>query len=724
MGDYRAPRFLPLGTFPSEGNRSARLAAELGAEPRAVVLRPVPDALARDPEALEALRVEARRQAEAPIPHLLRVLEVVDLEDGRCVVEEYADGVSLAGLRECARARGRAVPPLVLTRLLADACAGIEAVTWLPGLTRERPAEVSVLATAVRVGFDGVTRFAPGAAGWPAAWFDDPIPALAELLRDELAAAAALAAGVTPEPLRALADRAVTDLEPSDITGFRAALLRCLSGGALAGPGYVKHVLVDLVPLDSRPRVATRLLHATLSTLASSAEPDDESGPSSVRAQGAESKVGHGNGTATENGTAADRARATSIPGVVAVARAPSGSSGDVRAGLVAPDSSAGQVRRSSAADGATVAPEPKPIIVLRWPPRSRRSAAALPPPRPACLAAEPIPAATRSHAADVLRAPALSPVGGLSEPFEIASADGERDDFAGHPLTGPEEPASSALEARVAKGAANRSASLGPAVAPVPRSRQPPHARNDGLAPAAPVGPTAAASSTPGRPTTSPPTVPDESAPSACSVSGMAAKLAAPHKRSGAWPLVASALGGGFLTLAVVHFSSQPSGASGLAPSSGASEWSDQASAAREAAASDGQASSTGSTPSMPTGAGAPRPPSGPRTASAEPSRETTRIVEPVVRSAPKRAAPTRAPIAPPAPSGTAATVEIRAPAGSTVEIDGAHRGVTPFAAPLPLAEGAHSIRVTRGGAVYDTRLYARSGEDYTLDVIFVGDL
>jgi hypothetical protein len=57
-------------------------------------------------------------------------------------------------------------------------------------------------------------------------------------------------------------------------------------------------------------------------------------------------------------------------------------------------------------------------------------------------------------------------------------------------------------------------------------------------------------------------------------------------------------------------------------------------------------------------------------------------------------------------------------------VAIDGESRGIAPFPGPLPIAEGTHFIRVTLGRGVYDTRLSARTGEDYTIDVQFVGEL
>jgi hypothetical protein len=226
MGEYEAPRFLPLGALPSEGSRSARVAAELGAKPRAVVLRPIPETVVRRTGALEGLRAEARRQAALAVPHLLRLLDVAALEDGWYGVEEHADGISLAALRDGARARGKTVPPLVIARLVADACAGLEAVAPAHGGASDAlPSGAPDLAAAIHVGFDGVARFVPAAAGWPEGLPADPARSLGELLRDELAAAEDAGAGRAPEALRLVADRVAT--EPgADPAVLRAALLR------------------------------------------------------------------------------------------------------------------------------------------------------------------------------------------------------------------------------------------------------------------------------------------------------------------------------------------------------------------------------------------------------------------------------------------------------------------------------------------------------------------
>lgn len=171
-------------------------------------------------------------------------------------------------------------------------------------------------------------------------------------------------------------------------------------------------------------------------------------------------------------------------------------------------------------------------------------------------------------------------------------------------------------------------------------------------------------------------------------------------------------------MTLAAVHFAEGRASPPAAAPASGAAATDAQIPLVPAEPSGEPARDGAKSVPGRPAAAPADRVESG-TTAPAAPAARSQRP------RAPKRAAVRASPaLADPSPLGGQATVEIQAPAGSAVEIDGIHRGVAPFAAPLPLAEGSHLIRVTKGRGVYDTRLSARSGEDYVLDVTFVGEL
>jgi eukaryotic-like serine/threonine-protein kinase len=64
------------------------------------------------------------------------------------------------------------------------------------------------------------------------------------------------------------------------------------------------------------------------------------------------------------------------------------------------------------------------------------------------------------------------------------------------------------------------------------------------------------------------------------------------------------------------------------------------------------------------------------------------------------------------------AAAMELTAPAGSQITLDGRHVGSAPAVRTLHFFEGHHTIRVTMGHAVFERQFDAQAGETLTLDV------
>lgn len=213
---------------------------------------------------------------------------------------------------------------------------------------------------------------------------------------------------------------------------------------------------------------------------------------------------------------------------------------------------------------------------------------------------------------------------------------------------------------------------------------------------------------------------------------------------------MIAAALAGALVTLAVVHFGE---GSPAPTPAVAAPTASRDVGTAPAAPAPGGEGPAATAPAAAFEPSGANRPPEEGRTAeaprdppvansasrvrSSRPSASSAAPADRRRRSSTDTATPSRRPVSVrpvPAPELLQevqevvsdavgyATVEVRAPAGSKVEIDGILHGQAPFSEPLRIPAGTHLIRVTLGRGVYDTRLSARAGEEYTLDVEFIG--
>jgi serine/threonine-protein kinase len=115
-------RYQPLGPLlAGEGSRAfLGLALDTGAPPRPVVLVWAPPEVARDPDLTAGLQRETQRAAVLDHPNILRVHGLVTLEAGLARVTEFADGESLRRLLEV---RPR-IPPAFAALIASDVAMG------------------------------------------------------------------------------------------------------------------------------------------------------------------------------------------------------------------------------------------------------------------------------------------------------------------------------------------------------------------------------------------------------------------------------------------------------------------------------------------------------------------------------------------------------------------------------------------------------------------------
>ncbi|WP_224360729.1 protein kinase domain-containing protein [Hyalangium versicolor] len=116
-------RYQPLGPLLSgEGSRAfLGLALEDGAPPQPVVLIWAPQEVAQDPDLTDRLRRETNRAVVFEHPNILRVHGLVTLEQGLARVTEYADGETLRRVMEVTPR----IPPPLAAKIVADAAMGI-----------------------------------------------------------------------------------------------------------------------------------------------------------------------------------------------------------------------------------------------------------------------------------------------------------------------------------------------------------------------------------------------------------------------------------------------------------------------------------------------------------------------------------------------------------------------------------------------------------------------
>jgi serine/threonine protein kinase len=137
-GDARARarvgRYELVLRMSEDGAGSVWLAREkipTGAE-RIVRLRIVSPTLAADERFRDILRQEVKLASGLSHPSVAQVLEFQREDDGTLiVVSEWVEGESLAELRAATGAKKVAIPPGVVLRILADACAGLHAAHLL-----------------------------------------------------------------------------------------------------------------------------------------------------------------------------------------------------------------------------------------------------------------------------------------------------------------------------------------------------------------------------------------------------------------------------------------------------------------------------------------------------------------------------------------------------------------------------------------------------------------
>lgn len=164
IAPVRAPvRIQELGPLPGEEGSGATLGIALfdGEAPQAVVVRPVPDELAREPARREPLERDLGRAAELQHPNLLPSFGL-DLADDRAArIEAFVEGETLRAVLDA----GGRLPPEIAARVVADACAGVhfaheegeEGVPFVHGHLRPEALLVSRSGVTLVSGFGAAT---------------------------------------------------------------------------------------------------------------------------------------------------------------------------------------------------------------------------------------------------------------------------------------------------------------------------------------------------------------------------------------------------------------------------------------------------------------------------------------------------------------------------------------------------------------------------------------
>ncbi len=116
-------RIQELGPLPGEEGGGAVLGIALfdGEAPQPVVVRPVPDELARDPARREPLARGLGRAADLLHPNLLPSFGLEPVNGRAARIEAWVEGETLQAVLDA----GGRMPPEIAARVVADACAGV-----------------------------------------------------------------------------------------------------------------------------------------------------------------------------------------------------------------------------------------------------------------------------------------------------------------------------------------------------------------------------------------------------------------------------------------------------------------------------------------------------------------------------------------------------------------------------------------------------------------------
>ncbi|TKD01335.1 serine/threonine-protein kinase [Polyangium fumosum] len=137
----------------------ARKTGEVGFE-RLVVIKRVHPHLLKEPNLRDMLADEARVAASMRHPNVVPVEDVVNASGELCLVMPYVESLSLGALVDAARRAGERLPPAVVSRILLDVLAGLDAAHEAKDL-RGEPLEIvhrDVSPRNVLVGTDGRAR--------------------------------------------------------------------------------------------------------------------------------------------------------------------------------------------------------------------------------------------------------------------------------------------------------------------------------------------------------------------------------------------------------------------------------------------------------------------------------------------------------------------------------------------------------------------------------------
>lgn len=162
LGALRLGSHQLLVALASGGMATLYVARKLGAAgfERLVAIKRVHPHLLVDAEFREMFRDEARVCSVIRHPNVVSLLDVVDAEGELFLVLDYVESLSLSELLRAARERGRALPPAVVARVVADTLAGLHAAHEAVDLRGQHLEVVhrDVSPQNILVGVDGTSR--------------------------------------------------------------------------------------------------------------------------------------------------------------------------------------------------------------------------------------------------------------------------------------------------------------------------------------------------------------------------------------------------------------------------------------------------------------------------------------------------------------------------------------------------------------------------------------
>jgi len=261
--------FVALGPLGSGPGSRAFLGYQSGPDgplwPLAVIW--VPEDVENDPARLQQLLEDTERAAEIDHPNVLRVLGCLELEEGHARLVEFADGETLRRILQAAQQQKLRLPPEVVARMVADACAGVHHVHEMgqaEGSVRGR-LHRSLKPETLVIGYDGVTKitgYGASAVAPREAFGARVSPRLPYLSPEEVESGSTVADrrsdiyGLGLLLYEALAGRLPFTMTESDLE--RAILMRPAPAGPIASaPAALQEIALKALAKPPKERYAT-----------------------------------------------------------------------------------------------------------------------------------------------------------------------------------------------------------------------------------------------------------------------------------------------------------------------------------------------------------------------------------------------------------------------------------------------------------------------------------